>query len=170
MESIEQISIEELDKFCIDNQDLLQEYIKILDNLKTNRISKKIVEAEAEITSNFLFPWDLVLVYPRIKEQRSRIYRTCDFSGGIITPGSFYISYNPLLENLSTDNYYILKRPLIVELGYLDRLPSNIGELEELEQRMINESEDKEIDFSHLNRVLGETLGLKKLAKRKIIN
>ena len=63
-----------------------------------------------------------------------------------------------------------MKRPLIVELGYLDRLPSNIGELEELEQRMINESEDKEIDFSHLNRVLGETLGLKKLAKRKIIN
>lgn len=41
MEPIEQISIEELDQFCIDNQDLLQEYIKILDNLKTNRISKK---------------------------------------------------------------------------------------------------------------------------------
>ena len=186
MESIEQISIEELDQFCIDNQDLLQEYIKILDNLKTNRISKKIVEemqglpiseicrqieeAEAEVTSNLLFRGDLVLVYPRIKEQRSRTYRTCDFSGGIITPGSFYISYNPLLENLSTDNHYILKRPLIVELGYLDRLPSNIGELEELEQRMINESEDKEIDFSHLNRVLGEELGLKKLAKSKIMN
>ena len=70
-----------------------------------SKISRQIEEAEAEITSNLLFPGDLVLVYPRIKEQR-----------------------------------------------------------------MINESEDKEIDFSHLNRVLGEELGLKKLAKRKIIN
>lgn len=41
MEPIEEISIEELDQFCITNQNLLQEYIKILDNLKTNRISKK---------------------------------------------------------------------------------------------------------------------------------
>lgn len=41
LEPIEEISIEELDQFCITNQNLLQEYIKTLDNLKTNRISKK---------------------------------------------------------------------------------------------------------------------------------
>ena len=70
-----------------------------MQGLPISEICRKIEESEAEITNSLLFPGDLVLVYPRIKEQRSRVYRTCDFSGGIITPGSFYISYNPASNN-----------------------------------------------------------------------
>lgn len=104
-----------------------QEYLRQLDLLNTNRITKGIIEKmqgesiekiyyqiakeELKHTSNSFFPGDIVILYPTLKEQSSKKVITCDFSGAIIYPKSLYINYRPLLENISKHTTYVLEKP-----------------------------------------------------------
>lgn len=160
-------------------------YFQALADLTTNRISREIIKkyegypisyiyrqieiAEAEVTSGIIFPGDIVILYPNIKEQKAKNFITCDFSAGIIYPGSIYVSYRPLLDNLTRKETYVLKRTLKVETGHYTDLPTSIQEFESLELKMQMPSnyDNSGIEYSHLSQRMGGEFILQKLKRRK---
>lgn len=162
----------------------IKEYYKELRNLSTNRISKLIVEQltgesiediwqkifqeEQQLRSDIFFPNDIIIMYPSIKETKSKKIITCDFSGALIYPGSLYINYRPLIENITTKERYVLKRTLKVEPAYEFYLPTTITELEQLQTNIKLEQEDTNdgINYSHLSQRTGGELVLQKLKRR----
>ena len=140
MKELEEMTLEELKE--VGKEKDIEEYFNILRELQDNRLSKKVIEnlkgepidkiyrelmkAEEEVRSHSLFPGSLVVVYPNIKEMRSKTFKICDFSGAVISPGSIYTSYRPLLDNMTTNERYILSRTIKVEIGYRNELPTNI--------------------------------------------
>lgn len=183
MEKLAQMTLEEIT--LLGDEEAEANYYYLLAELQTSRISKKIVEdyegdsiasiwerimeAEHNLTSEILFPGDLVVLYPSTKEQKAKDYITCDFSGGIIYPGSLYVNYRPLLENITTGETYVLQRTIKVETGYQHDLPTTIGAFETLERNMQLEygHDETGIKYSHLNQVMGGELTLQKLKRRK---
>lgn len=184
MVKIETMTVEEI-KFSQTTKEV-EEYYQELDNLKTNRISKNVVESligqsllkimdeidyqETMSRSNIFFPGDLMVLYPNIKELHSKSFQTCDFSGALIYPKSLYVNYRPLIENITTNETYVLKRTLKVEPAFTSRLPNTITELENLEINIQLETSDDEINFSHLNQRVGGQLVLQKLRRNKYEN
>lgn len=162
-----------------------EEYYAALSSLKASKIAqdivdrytgesidfiwRKVMEEEQAYTSEIIFPGDLIRFYPNIKEQRAKTYITCDFSGGIIYPGSLYVNYRPLLDNISTGERYVLRRTIKVESGYYHELPTSISEFESLEQRMQLEiaRDSTGIEYSHFSQRMGGELVLQKLKRRK---
>lgn len=152
-------------------------YNKILQSLYINRIDKKIIqnyygqslnyifhkieEQYNELTSNYLFPGNQIFFYPQIKETHARKITTCNFSGALIYPGSLYINYKFFLENLTTKEIYVLKKPLKVELGYRDDLPTTIQALDDFAFKLSIGEEN----MSHLSQTLDYTLSLQKINK-----
>lgn len=177
MKFLEDLTLEEIK--LLENQKLLDEYHQVLRSLKTNRIAKEIVDdlmgkslttiltkveqEEESYRSHEFFPGDLVILYPNVCEMRSRNYKTCDFSGAVIHPHSLYISYRPLIENITKKEVYVLKKTLHVEVGYAYNLPENIMQLESLNYNIEQQNEDNEINFSHLHQVTGGSITLQKL-------
>ena len=166
----------------LNNKKIYETYLKELDNLKTNRITKQIVERmygesinkiyeailkeetiNTSMDSDFFFG-DIVLLHESIKEYHAKTSMTCDFSTNLIKRG-LYLNYRPMLENLTTKKVYVLKRSIKVEPAYFDLLPTNITELEELNYKMKLQIEDNYIDYSHLNQVMGGELVLRRLKK-----
>ncbi len=163
------------------NKDLYHKYLKEMCN---NRLAKKIVqemygqslpsiyqkiiEEEANHRSLDFFPGDLVILYDGIKYSSAKKFITCYFSGAKISPKSKYIIYRPLLDNISKNESYVLKRTIKVESGYESALPQNIYELETLQRNinLQNNYENDGIDYSHLTNQIGEDLIFQKL-KRK---
>lgn len=182
MKEFEEQTLEEI--FSTKSESAVEKYYQLLASLKSTSISRdivdyyeghsidfiyrKIVEEEQSYTSDILFPGDLVILYPNIKEQRSKNFITCDFSGGIIYPGSFYVNYRPMLDNITTKTTYVLRRTIKVETGYASELPTSIAEFEDLERRMQLEIEHDAtgINYSHLNQRMGGELILQKLKRR----
>lgn len=133
MKVLEEMTQAELEKS--DNPEYIGQYFTIVNQLKNNRVSKRLLEElqgepiatiyqelmseEEKFRSHSLFPGDLIMMYPNIKEQRSKGFKTCDFSGAIIHPGSLYVSYRPLLDNITTNERFVLARTLHVETGYI---------------------------------------------------
>lgn len=113
--------------------------------------------------SRYYFPNDLVAFYPRMKEQKASKEFVCDMSETIISKGSYYINYRPLLENLNTHEVYVLKRTIKCLPYYSDILPVNIQELEYLNDMIINTS----IDSCDLNLESLRYYGEIKLLKLK---
>lgn len=182
MEGIEEYTLEEI--LAFNSKELQELYFRNLENLKTNRIARKVISQmpgeslgkiyqiicseEEKNRSTSFFYGDLVLVSNGIKEHKASKYITCDFGGGIIYTGSFYLSYKPLIENISTNMVYVLEKTIKVETCYYDMLPQNIGELENLERNMQLELDLNDgIDYSHFNRQMGSSLNLLPL-KRKV--
>ena len=120
-------------------------------------------KANLEYESNDFFPGQKIMVYPRTKEQRAKKIITCDFSGGIIYPGSLYLSFRPLLKNIENKDTYVLKRTLKVEQGYYYDLPTNIQEFETLAQKVRLEQEEGQISYSHLSQRIGGVFEFQKL-------
>lgn len=110
----------------------------IADSVIKNNYGKSIYEIYSKIemerikhTSCNWFNGDIVLVYPSIKETKSK-RQYYSINGASIKENSTYISYHALLVNITNGNRYVLKEPLRFELG--DNLPMNIFDLEELER------------------------------------
>lgn len=181
MKELEEMTLEELKE--VGKEKDIEEYFNILRELQDNRLSKKVIEnlkgepidkiyrelmkASEEIRSHSLFPGSLVVVYSNIKEMRSKTFKICDFSGAVISPGSIYTSYRPLLDNMTTNERYILSRTIKVEIGYRNELPTNIHELEALEQNMFLETFNNGIDFNHFSIQMGGQITLQKLKKER---
>lgn len=184
MKEFEEMVLDEI--IASEQPELIDRYYQIIEQLKNSKIAMEVIdshegqsisniwykvqEEEQKYTSSEFFPGDIVLMYPNIKEQRARNYITCDFSAGIIYPGSLYINYRPLIKNLTTGENYVLQRTIKVEQGYQYDLPTTITELESLALRLqIEEYQDSSgIEYSHLNQRLGGEIRLQKLKRRKI--
>ena len=123
------------------------EYDKLLRELDTDIIANRVIRANygkpiydiynmiqlkyIKHTSYNWFNGDIVLVYPSIKEVRSKKHYD-SMHGAYIGLNSLYINYHALLVNITNGNRYVLTKPLRFELG--DNLPMNISDLEELER------------------------------------
>ena len=160
-------------------------YYNYVASLKTNAFYKEIVEScegqsieditysimerEQEYESTIFFPGDITFFYPRIREQRAQKQITCDFSAGIIKPGSLYVNYRPMIYNMTTQEAFVLKRTIKVESAYIYNLPSSTKELEALDMRLKIEDYDDNsgILYSHLSQCLGGEIILQKLKRRK---
>lgn len=181
----ENMTLKELQSY--NNKELIIKYESILkdilENDKSRFIAKKVLEEnkgaslieiyqkleekEQEYESYILFPNSKIILYPSIKEVKSKSFITCDFSGALIYPGSYYLNYRPLLINLDATEKYVLKRTIKVETSYYEELPRNIAELEELWLNMTNETDNNNgIDYSHLNQVNGGSFCFQKLKQR----
>ena len=158
----------ELSKYKIDK--VAREIINSLYGESLNDILYAVEQSRLENISNDLFPGSSIIVYPGIKEVHAKKDYICDFSGARISKGSLYVNYRPMLRNISNGNTYVLKRTIKTELSYEYDLPTNISELEELNDRIMNyEYQDNyDIQYDHLYSQTGG-LHFKKLGRRKKI-
>ena len=183
MKEFEEKTLEEI--IASGNKEELERYFSYLDSMKTSsfyrgivesyegdsieEITYKMMEEEQHYRSEIFFPGDIALFYPRIREQRAKNFITCDFSAGIIYPGSLYINYRPLIYNITSGESYVLQRTLKVETGYGFDLPTSIVELEALDNKLRIEDYDDNsgIQYSHLSQCLGGEISLQKLKRRR---
>lgn len=126
----------------------MEEYNRILKELCTDVIAKKVImnyygkpiekiydliqQEYIKATSHYWFPGMLVLLYPRIREMKSKNhYET--ICGARIAKGVNYVDYHALLVlSIPNGDKYVLGKPLRFEVG--DSLPMTIMDLEELER------------------------------------
>ncbi len=164
---------------------LINRYNKEIEKISKDKLSKEAIshlygksleeiyygldEYKMTYQSESLFPGKSIIVYPGIKEKHAQKEVTCDFSGARISKGSLYISYRPLLKNLSDGTAYVLKRTLKVETGYGSELPTDIAGIEELNEkiRTYYHQDNGDIQYDHLFWQIGGTLEFKKLSRRK---
>ena len=167
------------------DQDEIKKYYEYIESMKSSNLTRDIVESlygeplsviwqeileeEQKYTSMMMFPGDVVMFYPNIKEQKARSFITCDFSAGIIYPGSMYVNYRPLIANISSGERYVLSRTIKVEMGYQHELPRTIQEFEALDNRLKIESysDNSGIEYSHFSQRMGGELVLQKLKRRR---
>ncbi len=181
MKSIEEMSIEEI--IATNNSELLKLYKSELENLKTDKIFQRflsdyngcslieiyeaISQIELSLQSELFFPGERIIMYPRIKEQKARSLITCDFSGGIIPPGSLYSSFRPLLKNIDDNTAYVLTRTIKVENGYTYDLPRDLHSFEGLALKVAQNAEDYNgINYGHLSQRIGGEFTFQKLKRR----
>ena len=90
-----------------------------------------LIQLEYEkYASHYCLPGSNILLYPSIKERHAMKNYYSTFDGAPIHKGSLYINYHALLIDLVLKDKYILKKPLIFELG--SDVPTNIMELDDL--------------------------------------
>lgn len=161
---------EELEKLKLDKQS--KKVIETLYGDSIMEIVKALEEIKLENQSQDLFPGSSILVYSGIKEARANKEYTCDFSGSRIKIGNLYVRYRPMLKNLENNNTYVLKRTIKVEPCYECYLPTNIGELEELNNKINNYQyyDEEDIQYDNLYIQTGGGLQFKKLNRRKYEN
>lgn len=164
------------------NKELLEMYDRAVESLGSSRFIQRIItkyygkslfeifdyikKEESLYVSDIFFPGEKIIMYPNIKEQKSRKVITCDFSGGLIFPGSVYVSFRPMLKNMDDGTAYVLKRTLKVESGYISSLPRNIQEFETLALNMqYDYFNHGGIDYNHLSQRVGGNFIFQKLKK-----
>ena len=178
---VENLSLDEI--LTLNNEKIYSNYLKTLEDFKTNRITREIVakmygssineiyediikeEIQNTSTDSELFYGDIVLIHESIKEYHAKKDLICDFSANLIKKSGLYLNYRPLIENITKQKVYVLKRTIKVEPAYYDILPKNIKELEELNYKMKLQIQENGIDYSHFNQVMGGSLTLRRLNK-----
>lgn len=102
-----------------------------IDSTKSiEEIAYDIEQYTESITSEYLFDGNIVKFYPSIKSSIATKPIICHFSGGVIYTGSAYYSYRPLLQNINTNQRYVLNTTIKVEESYIDYLPRTLKEFE----------------------------------------
>jgi hypothetical protein len=123
----------------------MDEYNEILQELKTDPIAKAVIKKYygqpldviyyrieyeyAKYTSTLLFPNNIVLFYPSYKEYKAKNIYYSTLEEYMISKGESYIYYSGLFINLSTNNKYILSKPIRYTLG--EEIPKTLVELED---------------------------------------
>ena len=124
----------------------MEEYNRILKELCTDVIARKVImnyygkpiekiydliqQEYIKATSHYWFPGKIVLLYPCIREMKSKNHYETIY-GAHIGKGIKYIDYHAFFD-IPDEGKYVLGEPLRFEVG--DSLPMNIGDLEELEK------------------------------------
>lgn len=164
MENLVQIIINEYKK---DN--FLRKITEKYPNRSLEELEMIITEEIWEHTSNFYFPGNLCEFMPQIREHKTKTARTCQISGGVIYPGSYYLAYRPFILNRTINKKYVLRNSIITETGYYDFFPQTLKEFEELVSNLGNpyEIETNGINYYQLSKSLGEYLPLQELGKRR---
>lgn len=119
-------------------------------------------------SSCIMFPNQLVFVYPKIRIYHSTKDILCHFDGSVIKKNELCLSYRPLLDNLDTNERFVLRNTIKVNPSYKDILPSNIQELEFLYEHYLNPNLPNQYDDIYFDEFRsGYTFSLVKLKKKK---
>lgn len=121
-------------------------------------------------TSIYLFPNNYVAFYPYLISHKASSTITCDISNAKINIGSNYISYRPLIENLTTNTTYTINKTIKAEPYYYDYFPQTLCDFEIWYQKLINFEycNDDIIDFYNISINCGDNcLSLRKFNKRR---
>ena len=178
MKIFEEMTLEEMPEV------FKKRYIEEINLMASNKLAKEIINRNygkslidiyhilesslVDYKSELFFPGEYMKLYCRIEERKTKTQISCDFSSGIIFPGSIYIPYRPLLKNIETNESYVLSPALKVDYYFATDLPQNIREFEELTYKMLAEKEDSSgIDYNHLNSVVGGDFTFQKLKSRR---
>lgn len=124
----------------------MSEYDRILKQMSTDCIARSVIEnnygksieeiyylIEMEYmknTSFYVLPDSRILLYPSIRERHANKQYYSTFEEAPIYKGSVYINYNALFIDLDSKAKYVLKKPLIFELGA--DVPGDITELDSI--------------------------------------
>ena len=182
IKQFEELSLQEIN--LLHNIQLARQYEYVLNKYKSDKIANEVIqtlygapiceiveaieESKLEYESHTIIPGASILVFPGIRELNAQKEYTCDFSGSIISAGSLYVAYRPMLKNIQNGDAYILKRTMKVEPYYEHYLPTSIGELEDFNNKITNYQyyEDDDIQYDHLYTQTGGGLQFKKLNRR----
>lgn len=190
------LSLKDIDNFTLEqiyeeaNESLRNQMLRMracyLSQLATDRVARKVIHKNSTAsiltilayldeeyqrnTSEFYFPGDICCFYPKVVESRAINFRTCDISGAVIPPGGIYLSYRPLIDNLTKGKTFVLKRTIHTELGYSDFFPDTLYRFEYLAMCLQNPYEmiDSNYNYYELSKTLGENLSLLELPKKKV--
>lgn len=156
----------EIKELCCD--DISESVVKKNRGASIYRIAMMIEEEYQKYRSEILFSGELIQMYPGIKTHRAKKPITCDFSAGIIKPGSLYVSFRPFFKNIENGDAYVLSRTIRVESGYEQDIPQTLQELESFYVRAQSERHDStHIDYNHFMTEMGGDLPIQKLNRRK---
>ena len=124
----------------------MNDYDLLLNDLRTDIIANSVIDKNygksieeiyyliqleyEKYTSNYCLPGSIILLYPSIKERHAMKNYYSTFDAAPIHKGSLYVNYHALFIDLVLKHKYILKKPLIFELG--SDIPTNIIELDEI--------------------------------------
>ena len=124
----------------------MTEYDRILNTLRTDYIASSVVDKNygkpideiyylieyeyTKYTSYYTLPGSRIMLYPSINERQARKKYYSTFEEAPIYKGSYYINYSALLVDIDDKTKYLLRKPLIFELG--SDPPTNIVELDEI--------------------------------------
>lgn len=101
-------------------------------------VKQRIYEFDMENVSynkNF-FLGDVVYIYPRIDEFKTRVVRSCDMCSRLIGTGILCTRYSPLLYNKSDGHLYYLKKPIIIASDCAHYFPTDIRTMELMQNNM----------------------------------
>ena len=108
----------------------------------------------------------LLICYPRVREAKAKKTYTCHMSGARINIGTRYYRYSIFLENINSNERYVLSRDIILESDYyVSELPSNIREIDEYNNGVIHDTTKDELLL--LSQEYGE-MNFIKLGKKKV--
>ena len=108
----------------------------------------------------------LLICYPRVREAKAKKTYTCHMSGARINIGTRYYRYSIFLENINSNERYVLSRDIILESDYyVSELPSNIREIDEYNNGVIHDITKDELLL--LSQEYGE-MNFIKLGKKKV--
>ena len=108
----------------------------------------------------------IMLCYPRVRESKAKKTYTCHMSGARINIGTRYYRYSIFLENINSNERYVLSRDIILESDYyVSELPSNIREIDEYNNGVIHDTTKDELLL--LSQEYGE-MNFVKLGKKKV--
>ena len=108
-------------RYYLDNIDF-EIPIRIQNKLKNEYFKneldfyKKLEELTIKHTSYYLFPNNVCCFYPKVTEQIASKEYTCQISAAKIKKGENYYCYRPILENLTTNKVYTIKKVLLYQL------------------------------------------------------
>ena len=146
--------------------------INFLENyqISINDIYINYQELYNKNLSRYFFNNSLTCFYPNIKLIKDQKQTICHFDGTSISPGTEYIYYRPLIDNIETHQSFVLATTIKVTPDYEYILPTNILELEDFNEKLklqlSQPSIYRDIDFYELSSNL-RTNELKLLKLKK---
>lgn len=150
---------------------LLDEYLDILNGDLSGyypesimSLARMIEEEEYKNTSNYFKEGHVLRIWPSIKVVKARKYHLCTFSGAIISPGSEHLVYKLFIKDYTDKSKYCLAKPLRAEIGYEDKFPTTLMELDDFEYKLSHAYELGLEDFYNISTNLKtDHLPIKKL-------
>lgn len=143
-------------------KNIIKQYI----NMSLEDISNILDYKRFDITSNSVFPNQMVVCYPQIREVKSSRSIICNISGSVIKKGSIYINYNMFMENLSDGYSYVLDKNWVSELGYREFFPKNISELDLLDHKLSNPHDYSDgYNYCDIASLKGDSIRVRRLGR-----
>ncbi len=164
---------------------LLTLYKQDIINMADSRVARRVIRAHEgesiasitdamsqfirDNTSYYLFEGNIVMVYPKFSLAKAKEEKVCSLCTRLIHPGNRYVIYRPLIDNLTTNETFVLDRSLQVHDTCKDNLPISIAQFDAIQMGIIDYHNFDEyegmISYSELNDRFNGGFTFKRLNK-----